>query len=254
MPTDRYKTHWEWHYRVGFPWEDEVNVDCHHTRTELWFNKWTDEDGHENGGFFTTVSASFSLDLHPLEWATSTRLYDIDKENELYRQGKGGFLYTPGSDDPAACPGPDCSLYWCTSCEQYVRVWSDDSGELKCGQCEYQGLVMEDEIADKLEHVREIARGLGLSRQLERQIDHIATGWASQRCQSRLYNDFAPHSFSWSTYRLPDEPKQSLRHMINGELIYQGPPVDGEPGNPGDGSLPALFVSLTPGTGWFIHT
>ena len=53
--------------------------------------------------------------------------------------------------------------------------------------------------------------------------------------------DFAPYSFSvvW---------RNSGEFAFNGGLIYQGPEA------PGDGSFPALSVSLTKADGWFTHT
>ena len=62
-----------------------------------------------------------------------------------------------------------------------------------------------------------------------------------------LYRDFADLSFAFnmSCRASPDEPWQPMFH---GGLIYQGP------GQPANGSMPSLTVSLSSGVGWFVHT
>jgi hypothetical protein len=111
-------------------------------------------------------------------------------------------------------------------------------------------LILDDEQLDRLEQVRELARSLGLSRQLERQLCFLARDWSDEpRDQCVLYSDFAPHSFSFVRYILPAFSNDGTRKFLyNGGLIYQGP------GAPGDGSFPSLTVSAAEGSGWFCHT
>jgi hypothetical protein len=71
-----------------------------------------------------------------------------------------------------------------------------------------------------------------------------------------LYSDFAPHSFTFCLYRIanPEAPRgtpiERGRFVFNGGLIYHGPD------SPGDGSFPALSVSLSRRTDarWEVHT
>lgn len=61
-----------------------------------------------------------------------------------------------------------------------------------------------------------------------------------------LYRDWAPLSFSFRIERR--DLNGEWVHWFNGGLIYSGPDV------PLDGSMPSLTVSLTPYTGWGVHT
>jgi hypothetical protein len=169
-------------------------------------------------------------------------------------QGKGTYLYEPASEDPELCPGGDWSRYECDICKQFVKPFSNDDGDLICPWCEATGLIiLDDEQLDRLEQVREFARSIGLSRQLERQLDFLAN-YAnhddSPKRQCVLSYDFAPYSFSFAHFALPtpEQEKPQRKFWFNGGLIYQGPR------HPADGSFPSLTVSLTPGTGWFCHT
>ena len=119
-------------------------------------------------------------------------------------------------------------------------------GNLICPTCEVTGLViLDDEQLDRLEQVREHARALGLTEQLERQLGYLA-GYGDEHNQVMLSYDFAPHSFSFATYRPGPKDERKLRFI--GGLIFQGPSC------PADGSFPSLTVSLASGTGWFCHT
>lgn len=55
-----------------------------------------------------------------------------------------------------------------------------------------------------------------------------------------LYKDFAPYSFTFVVF-------ENGKRYIEGGLIYHG--FDG-----GSGSAPSYSVTLTPTTGWSIHT
>jgi hypothetical protein len=108
-------------------------------------------------------------------------------------------------------------------------------------------VILDDEQLDRLEQVREVARSMGLSEQLERQLNFLADKrcWG-EKAQTQLSNDFAPHSFSFGVYSLPNGKRRQI--VLHGGSIYQGPEA------PGDGSFPSLNVSLNSGTGWFTHT
>ena len=167
--------------------------------------------------------------------------------------GNGKWLYEPASDDPTLCPGGDWSRYLCSICGKFVKPFSNDAGDLICPTCEATGLViLDDETLDRLEQVREHDRSLGLSLQLEKQLDYLA-GYARNdgepKRQCVLGHDFAPHSFAFAHYVPPKFAANGQRSFwFNGGPIFQGPSC------PGDGSFPSLSVSLTPGTGWFCHT
>jgi hypothetical protein len=127
--------------------------------------------------------------------------------------------------------------------------WSDDEGNLICMYCEATGLIIHPDVADRLEAAREFARQMGLGRQLEQQLCHwLGNGqcWG-RKSQCVLSYDFAPHSFSFAHYILP-EGEEKRRLSMNGGLIYSGP------GLPADGSFPSLTVNLSSGTGWSCHT
>jgi hypothetical protein len=167
--------------------------------------------------------------------------------------GKGKWLYEPASDDPELCPGGDWSRYECDICGKYVKPFSNDEGDLICPTCEVTGLViLDDEQLDRLEQVRDFARSIRLSEQLERQLGYLADYGRNGDRPSRqcvLSYDFALHSFSFAHYWLPDSTGDGKRQLwLNGGLIYSGPT------SPGDGSFPALTVNLHNGIGWICHT
>jgi hypothetical protein len=70
--------------------------------------------------------------------------------------------------------------------------------------------------------------------------------------EAKIGYDFAPHSFGWYVLRKDAGGKEQI--VINGGFIYHGPT------SPGDGSFPALSVSLdhvmgnAPTHSWSIHT
>ncbi len=186
-------------------------------------------------------------DFGLIDASTDSPSWDKETCDEHY-QGKGKWLYEPASDDPALCPGGDWSRYLCSTCQKYVRPFSNDEGELTCPFCEATGLViLDEEQLARLEQVREFARSMGLSEQLERQLHYLAGNRDGRQCV--LGYDFAPHSFAFANYVLPSHTANGQRHFsYNGGLIYQGPT------SPADGSFPSLTVSLASGTGWFAHT
>lgn len=70
----------------------------------------------------------------------------------------------------------------------------------------------------------------------------------SHQTRCCLYGDFASLSFTFAMeHRYSDS--EPWKFWFNGGLIYQGP------GQPLDGSFPALTVSLSPPKqGWSVHT
>jgi hypothetical protein len=226
-PAYRSTTHFEWRYRAAF--------------RRLGFDSpcyCRPAGGPILPSDFGMVEAVLQRPLWTKEEADANRL------------GKGAFLYEPASDDPELCPGEDCSLYLCETCNEYRMPYSDDEGNLGCMVCEVEGLVIDPEYVEYLEQVRDFARSVGLSEQLHKQLTFLDQRqcWG-HRSQCWLGWDFAPHSFSFAHWALPSGTLDGKRHLIfNGGLIYSGP------GSPGDGSFPALTVNLHDGVGWFCHT
>lgn len=64
-----------------------------------------------------------------------------------------------------------------------------------------------------------------------------------------LYDDFAPYSFAWAWLNTTKSPGEPGRIIMNGGLIFHGRHDGG-----GNGGPPTFSVSLTPTTGWSIHT
>ena len=151
-------------------------------------------------GYFISV---FNFGL--IDASLSGPSWDQTKSRD-HCQGKGKWLYEPASDDPKLCPADDWSRYLCDSCKKYVTPFSDDQGELVCPYCDVSGLViLDEEQLERVEQARELARSLGLSAQLERQLDFLANyaEHGEPRRQCVLSYDFAPHSFSFAHYVLP---------------------------------------------------
>jgi hypothetical protein len=173
-----------------------------------------------------------------------------EEDAEAHRQGRGCCLYEPASDDPALCPGDDCSLYLCDTCQEWRMPWSDDEGNLVCPYCDLTGLVIDPGQVDRLEEVREFARAIGKFNQLNAQLMRLDGGsFFGADSQCWLSGDFAPHSFGFCHYILPRHARDGRRTFaMNGGLIYQGPT------SPANGDFPSLTVSLASGTGWFCHT
>ncbi|MFO0675330.1 MAG: DUF4120 family protein [Polyangiaceae bacterium] len=72
-------------------------------------------------------------------------------------------------------------------------------------------------------------------------------GKANDRTRVRLFRDFAPYSFSFVVEKKNDAGAWST--LFNGGLLFHGP-HDGH----GSGAVPTFAVSITPATGWSIHT
>src|SRR5262249_58583317 len=60
----------------------------------------------------------------------SHRFYWDKAEFDAHHHGRGRWLYEPASDDPELCPGGDWSVYRCDQCDQVVKPFSNDDGDL----------------------------------------------------------------------------------------------------------------------------
>lgn len=110
---------------------------------------------------------------------------------------------------------------------------------------------MKDYTNGGLEKVRKFADETGQREQFEKdlarltdreKLDNVGNG--GKKSEVELYNDFAPHSFFWSWKEV-----ETGRQIMCGGLIYHGKHDNG-----GDGGAPTFSVSLTPQSGWSIHT
>jgi hypothetical protein len=103
--------------------------------------------------------------------------------------------------------------------------------------------------------VNKFADQVGAHDRLHKQLDYLARyacpAEDAQKTICDLYKDFAPNSFGF-TMRRRNQETGGYDYWFNGGLIYSGP------GQPLDGSAPALTVSLDPEAGkqhdWSIHT
>ncbi len=86
---------------------------------------------------------------------------------------------------------------------------------------------------------------LALGKLCEREIkENVGNKMGSKNSEVELYPDFAPQSFFWVWKDLTNG-----QIIMNGGLIYHGKHDNG-----GDGGAPTFSVSLTPQSGWSIHT
>lgn len=99
----------------------------------------------------------------------------------------------------------------------------------------------------RLAAARAHADGIGLRAQLDKQLDYLATYAHPKETRCTLFLDYAPHSFS---FEMEVKGEDGVwRRWFSGGLIYHGL-HDGH----GSGEPPALAVTLTPMSGWHIHT
>jgi hypothetical protein len=104
-------------------------------------------------------------------------------------------------------------------------------------------MTLKIENEEHLASVRTFADKIGLRDQLEEQLKYLdGFGGDRDRSRCRLFKDFAPYSFEFLIERR--SPEGEYHRWINGGLIF----------NAGDGSFPTLSVSLSPTTGWSVHT
>jgi hypothetical protein len=86
------------------------------------------------------------------------------------------------------------------------------------------------------------------SKALKSKLDYLERygGEQAERTRVRLFRDFAPNSFGFVIERRVGEEWQ---HLFTGGLLFHG----AHDGN-GDGSSPTFATTLSPVTGWSIHT
>ena len=96
------------------------------------------------------------------------------------------------------------------------------------------------------EEVKTFARSIGLIKQLEDKLNYLEN-YSDETAKCFLYKDFAPYSFQFTMTRQDKDGED--KYWFNGGLIFHGAHDNG-----GDGSFPTLTVSISPSTGWQIHT
>jgi hypothetical protein len=107
-----------------------------------------------------------------------------------------------------------------------------------------------ERVTDYLAKVRAYADTTGQRESLERRLGQLAklcddgTGTAAR---TRLFPDFAPHSFEFQVERRT--PAGGWEFVMNGGLIYHGRHDAG-----GNGGAPTYAVTMSPVDGWSIHT
>jgi hypothetical protein len=103
--------------------------------------------------------------------------------------------------------------------------------------------------------VKAFAEQVGAMDRLQRQLDYLGKyachNGDDHKTRCDLWVDSAPYSFTFTMMRR-NEKTGGYENWFNGGLIYSGP------GQPLNGSFPALVVSLDPEAGkehsWSVHT
>lgn len=101
--------------------------------------------------------------------------------------------------------------------------------------------------------VKAFAESVGAQAELQKQLDYLATYACHddpERTRCHLMADFAPHSFTFTMEKRSSDGAE-YTYWFNGGLIYRGP------GQPLDGSAPALTVDISPSNkthDWSVHT
>lgn len=146
-------------------------------------------------------------------------------------------------------PGEDTSVYLCNKCGEHL--YRDDAGrrphysacmqggERVCRDCEFTGLVHDQEATEQIERCHKLADHLDANyqgdhppqwwrRQFDQQIGTLSRGFSfGNPAQTRLYKE-DKFSFAWGTTIFTPEGK---KRGMNGGLIQHGPcPVLGEDG------------------------
>lgn len=101
-------------------------------------------------------------------------------------------------------------------------------------------------VTEQLEEARAFADKIGKRAQLETRLSYLDNYASPKRTRCVLAPDRAPYSFSF-TMQL--DRGAGWTHWFNGGLLYHGPHDDH-----GSGSPPTLAVTVTPTTGWAVHT
>lgn len=110
-------------------------------------------------------------------------------------------------------------------------------------------LIVED--TQYFETVVEHAKTIGLydgddNGSLKKKLDYLDNYRSRESTRTRLFRDFAPHSFG---FVIEVKHGDEWRHLFTGGLIFHGP-HDGL----GSGAAPAFSVTLAASVGWSIHT
>jgi len=153
------------------------------------------------------------------------------------------WLYTVVDGDKDA-PGEDVSAYECSKCGKWL--YKDDygrrsdksacmvNGELVCRDCDFTGLVYDEDTKDQISRCRKLASFLDemFDRRIvtdrdncrvrfEQNIAHISQGFCGSRpSQTRLFKE-DKFSFAWNTVIFMEDG--SKKRGINGGLIQHGP-------------------------------
>lgn len=110
---------------------------------------------------------------------------------------------------------------------------------------------MKDLTNGKLNEIRLFAKQTGQFTQFNETLNHLLrrekednVGNGGKESEVVLYPDFAPLSLFWEWREI-----KTGRVIMCGGFIYHGKHDNG-----GDGGAPTFSVSLTPQSGWSIHT
>ena len=112
-----------------------------------------------------------------------------------------------------------------------------------------------DEAKARMLECATLAKELGCAKSLDDTLEYLNTyanrpgcRYEKEGTRCKLFDDFAPHSFLF--YMEHGDGQGGWKHWFTGGLIYHGPT------SPGDGSFPALSVSLNKSTEprWEVHT
>ncbi len=223
-PERESESRFEWRYRVywRFPRELAEGEKPYWTHNSQYQCRATcEEDKYKDRIYTHAIYWDFDL----IQCQHDHRVGFDAAESDHYWNGTGGFLYTPGSDDPEECPGEDRSIYQCSKCEKWVTPHSDDEGNLLCPVCgPVTGLVHEENVGDQIERARALASFVGSDcrNHLEQCLNMLAyrEGW-DRPAQTLLYNE-DKFSFYFQMRSLVDG---QWKRGMNGGLICHGPHV-----------------------------
>ncbi len=200
--------------REYFSHHREYRVKTEGDAAEIW------KDGSYNH------AAPYDFGLLEYNGSGTPGPWDKD-EHDRRRNGAGGYLYVPASDNEKECPGGDYSLYFCDQCNRFVLPWSDDNGNLVCAGCDpLSGIIYDQKTADQIDRARDLADFVGpdARRSFERGIEHLAYTPNGRELPRRAYlhkEDKFSFYFVISVY---SDGKWSRDY--NGGLIMHGPHVE----------------------------
>lgn len=102
-------------------------------------------------------------------------------------------------------------------------------------------------VTELLVRAREFASDHNLGDNLEGKLSYLANYAGGERTRCRLFPDGAPLSFAFTMERLNAEG--GWEYWFNGGLLFHG-----AHDRHGSGGAPTYAVTLSPTTGWSIHT